>query len=582
MSFAMIIIPFGHDDLVVERLPFVTIGIILICFVVYFPTTGRMENDTERQRAALEQLDRFRLTRDYIKLPDEMLARLPKDLVERHNTYQEWVKWYLESPQEVDAYLQERSEERGGAKRPGGPDVEGLLSMIEKMPGGENQSRSLEKTKKELGVGADNEMKKELLLSRLQAIGPIGLEEEQAEFARLYIKYVDVKADSILGRLAYVPSRPSLLALITHQFLHGDIFHLLFNLVFLWVAAVKLEDIWTRGVFLAMYIVCGIAGGIAHGIAHPDSTVPLIGASGAVAGLMGAFLVRLTKTQISFFYLYFFIRFTPRVGTFKAPAYLMLPLWFAGELFSALFFDIFVIAYWAHVGGFVVGVGIAIVFKLTQFEQRVLGREPEARIDPDTLPLVAFRQASEPQLTEAPAQPISDSTDVASLPAATPAPKTNTRLNIRDLVDVRVSAAGLEGRAQGSMSVKLGADDVAFIAPGRVDNVDPALAREVFSTGSFPDAPVLVLALAGPIMSGPHQDTLGGYLIDASRLNYDNLIRVTYPSRHKSFAAFAKLIIGLYPDAKYVTGMGPVAEHNVPIYADFEEFFRQMKKCAGE
>ncbi len=541
-----------------------------------------MENDAERKRAALEQLDGFRLTRNYIRLPDEILARMPKDLVELHNTRQEWVKWYLESPDEVDVYLEERSQGGGGVKRQRGPGVDGLLSMIEKMPGGKSQSNNLKKIHKEIGIGPGSQADKEMLLSRLQAIGPMGLEDEQVEFGRLYNEYQRVKEDTILEKLAYVPSRPSLLGLITHQFLHGDIFHLLFNMIFLWVAAVKLEDIWTRGVFLAIYVVSGMAGGIAHGIAHADSVTPLIGASGAVAGLMGAFLVRLTKTQISFFYLYFFIRLTPKVGTFKAPAFFILPLWFMGELFSALFFDIFGVAYWAHVGGFLMGAGIALVFKLTHFELRVLGREPEVRVDPDSAPLVAFQQPSEPQLADAPAQSVVESADVASLPATSAVPRMGARVNIRDLVHVRVSPAGLEGRAQGGMPVTLDADEVAFIAPGRVDHVDPTMAREVFSTGSLPEAPVLVLVLAGRIVSGPHQDTLAGYVIDASQLSYNKLMRVTYPSRHKSFAAFTKLVIGLYPDARYVVGTGPMAEHNVPIYRDFEEIFGQIRKLASE
>ena len=146
--------------------------------------------------------------------------------------------------------------------------------------------------------------------------------------------------------------------LITYQFLHGGFLHLFGNLFFLFLAGPFIEDVWGRPVFAAFYLTAGALSALMFALRYPELDEPLIGASGAVAGVMGAFLVRYWKTRIRF--LYFFIPFRP--GTFTAPAWLMLPLWFARELVFAQAWDVASpgtggggVAHWAHVWGFAFG-----------------------------------------------------------------------------------------------------------------------------------------------------------------------------------------------------------------------------------
>jgi len=167
-----------------------------------------------------------------------------------------------------------------------------------------------------------------------------------------------------------VPARGGVLSLITYQFLHDGWFHLFFNLWFLWLTAVNLEDRWGRAVFLAFYLACGVAGGIAHRLTAPGSLLPLVGASGAIAGAMGAFLVVFATTRIRFFYVYIIV-FRPKWGTFDAPAYVMLPIWLVVELLSGVLSSSDGTSHWAHVGGFVFGAAVALVMKATGIDRRL-------------------------------------------------------------------------------------------------------------------------------------------------------------------------------------------------------------------
>jgi tetratricopeptide (TPR) repeat protein len=100
---------------------------------------------------------------------------------------------------------------------------------------------------------------------------------------------------------------------------------------------------------------------------HSQSLVPLVGASGAIAGLMGAFLIRLATTRIRFFFWFYFLR-----GTFYAPAYVALPLWLLQQFAMAWSGTAGGVAVWAHIGGFVVGAAVAIAIRLTDLEARIL------------------------------------------------------------------------------------------------------------------------------------------------------------------------------------------------------------------
>jgi len=194
--------------------------------------------------------------------------------------------------------------------------------------------------------------------------------ELQAELDALCEELDQALARTPNYRFGYVPAKMSGLGLITHQFLHGGWMHLIFNMWFLWLVGCNIEDGWGRLVFLGFYLVSGVVAAFSHQLSVPTSAVPLIGASGAVAGAMGAFLVKYLKTSIRFWYLVWLV-FRPIMGSFSAPAFVILPLWLATQLFWGIFGEGESVAYWAHVGGFAFGVGVALAVRFSGQEKKL-------------------------------------------------------------------------------------------------------------------------------------------------------------------------------------------------------------------
>jgi membrane associated rhomboid family serine protease len=172
--------------------------------------------------------------------------------------------------------------------------------------------------------------------------------------------------------LGFVPANGVSIGLVTSAFVHGGYLHLVGNMIFLWLTGANMEYRWGWKVWGGLYLVGSIVSAGTFGVLHPDAAVPLVGASGAVAAAMGAFLVCLYKARIKLWYLYF-IFLVPRSGTFHAPAYVALPLWFALQLFHAYFFESSSggVAYSAHVGGFVLGASVAALLQLTGYESKL-------------------------------------------------------------------------------------------------------------------------------------------------------------------------------------------------------------------
>jgi membrane associated rhomboid family serine protease len=147
---------------------------------------------------------------------------------------------------------------------------------------------------------------------------------------------------------------PEGLTLITYQFLHGDILHLLSNMIFLWVFGDNVEDAMGHVKFIIFYLLCGIVAGLAHAYFAPTSTMPLIGASGAVAGVISAYL--LLHPRVRVWCLAF--RFIP----LRIPAAWVLGVWAATQVVMVLIAppgD--QVAWWAHIGGLVAG-AVLILF----------------------------------------------------------------------------------------------------------------------------------------------------------------------------------------------------------------------------
>ncbi len=143
----------------------------------------------------------------------------------------------------------------------------------------------------------------------------------------------------------------------TSIFLHGGWLHLIGNMWFLWIFGDNVEDELGHFPYLVFYVACGVLASVAHVVANPQSTVPAVGASGAIAGVMGAYLVRFPWARIITLVPIFFF-FT----TIEIPAVLMLFYWFAIQFFSGA--ASFAsgssggVAWWAHVGGFVAGAAL--------------------------------------------------------------------------------------------------------------------------------------------------------------------------------------------------------------------------------
>ncbi len=191
-------------------------------------------------------------------------------------------------------------------------------------------------------------------------------EELQAEMDSLAQRFAQQEKSSILDNYGFVPAHARPITYLTSMFLHSGWLHLIGNMWFLWLAGFVLEDRWGRLIYPVFYLAAGIAASIIHAWFNPGSIAPAVGASGAVAALMGGFLIRFPKLKIQM--LWFMLIFRIR---FKAPAYCLLPLWLFMEIFyGSLFGQATGVAHWAHVGGFVAGALAALIIQRTGLEHK--------------------------------------------------------------------------------------------------------------------------------------------------------------------------------------------------------------------
>jgi membrane associated rhomboid family serine protease len=188
----------------------------------------------------------------------------------------------------------------------------------------------------------------------------------QGEMDSLSAQLVSLTKTSIVEQYAFVPAQPTAVSYLTANFLHGGWMHLIGNMWFLWLAGFVLEDVWGRWLYSVFYLIAGMAALQFYAWSNPGSITPTLGASGAVAALMGAFLVRFPKMKIEMAWLFFF-----KLYRFKAAAYWLLPLWLSGEIFyGSLFGSSSGVAHWAHVGGFLFGAVAALAIQHSGIEQK--------------------------------------------------------------------------------------------------------------------------------------------------------------------------------------------------------------------
>jgi len=155
--------------------------------------------------------------------------------------------------------------------------------------------------------------------------------------------------------------------LFTSMFLHGSWMHLLGNMWFLWLFGNNIEDSMGRLRFFLFYLVCGLAAALGQILTSPDSVVPMIGASGAISGVMGAYLILFPRVRVyALVFLGFF--FT----SIAMPAWVMLGYWFLIQFVSGVLTagnDVGGVAFWAHVGGFVAGIVLIKLFTREDYLQ---------------------------------------------------------------------------------------------------------------------------------------------------------------------------------------------------------------------
>jgi membrane associated rhomboid family serine protease len=198
----------------------------------------------------------------------------------------------------------------------------------------------------------------------------------QAEMDSLTAQWMEMTTTpSVLDKYAFVPAHPTAISYLTANFLHGGWLHIIGNMWFLWIAGAILEDTWGRVIYPIFYLVAGAAALQIHAWFNHGSEVPTLGASGAVAALMGAFLVRFPKSKIEVA-LILGIRSLinlcmGRGIRIKAAAYWLLPAWLLTEIFSGfLVGKSSGVAHWAHVGGFAFGALAALALKHSGLEKK--------------------------------------------------------------------------------------------------------------------------------------------------------------------------------------------------------------------
>jgi membrane associated rhomboid family serine protease len=177
--------------------------------------------------------------------------------------------------------------------------------------------------------------------------------------------------EALVSTFALVPARlfstgrtehvlPVWATIITSMFLHGGFIHVAGNMLYLWIFGNNVEDAMGRMRFLLFYLLCGVIAAYTHAFAHADSQVPMIGASGAVSGILGAYLLLYPRARVLTLMLFGFY-----VRTFEVPAMFVLGFWFLLQFLNALLMSGggMGVAWYAHVGGFVAGIILIGLFK---------------------------------------------------------------------------------------------------------------------------------------------------------------------------------------------------------------------------
>ncbi len=200
-------------------------------------------------------------------------------------------------------------------------------------------------------------------------LAQFGLLRDGHALSRLYFDYAIIPARISAG--------DGYATLVSSMFLHGGWMHLAGNMLFLWIFGDNLEDEMGHLPFLAFYGACGVGAGLVHVLTAPGSVIPTVGASGAIAGVMGGYLLLFPRARVDvLLILIVFFRI------FAIPAWIVLAVWFAMQFIGGLGADPDMggVAYWAHAGGFAVGLILTLPLWLRRggqgFWRRTHGHPP--------------------------------------------------------------------------------------------------------------------------------------------------------------------------------------------------------------
>jgi membrane associated rhomboid family serine protease len=318
------IIPVGHENLRGRRWPWVTTAIILLCSAVFLVTNSPMQE--QMAQTGQIQLHLVLLSALY---PDAPMTPAASDIVHAFKL------------EHMDIYEQMAATER---------------------------TRFADAWDKQ--IHSDG----------------FSASDANTQMTALCSQLAQAQARSIAWNYAFHAVDPYARSYVTATFLHGGWLHIIFNMWFLWLAGTILEDLWGRIIYPVFYLAAGVLAWAVHGAVFPHSFIPALGASGAIAGLMGAFLVRFPTTRIRLGWVLWV-----KIIKFNVPAYVILPLWLLMNLSSGMlarFLGVEAgIAYWAHIGGFAFGALGAYALRATGLEQSA-DRAIEARVSWTADPLI--------------------------------------------------------------------------------------------------------------------------------------------------------------------------------------------------
>ncbi|MEC8914902.1 MAG: rhomboid family intramembrane serine protease [Candidatus Neomarinimicrobiota bacterium] len=173
---------------------------------------------------------------------------------------------------------------------------------------------------------------------------------------------------TIVFTFGFVPAEFNVITIITSMFIHGGLAHIVGNMWFLWLFGDNVESVLGHLKYFMFYMVCGIGAALGQFLISPSSQVPMIGASGAIAGVLGAYMIQFPKARVHILVIFIFIT------TIAVPAQIVLGLWFLMQLTGGLgtlgVDTTGGVAWFAHVGGFISGIGLLRRFQNLRLEIR--------------------------------------------------------------------------------------------------------------------------------------------------------------------------------------------------------------------